>query len=140
MDFRNRENKFDFTELPSIYGETGSYGTNYLTDEFHKGFAQGMTYILREIINRREHDYDELSTGEKISIKRRIYNETAREVLDDILDGLCGEIAIKIVSMGDEEYACEEEKEKADVGANEDGEVPAEAVRTSGDGSAKTVS
>ena len=139
MDFRNRENKFDFTELPSAYGDMGSYGTNHLTDEFHKGFAQGMTYILREVRNRMENDYDERGTDENLSIREKIFNETAREVLEDVLDGLCGDIAIMVVSMGDEEYD-KEEKEQADVGINEDGEVPAEAVRSGGDGSAEALS
>ena len=83
--------------------------------------------------------YDDYDRRDKLTYRERTANEHARYVLDDL---------VKALEASEEKPIIDEnakidlagEKEKADVGVNRDGKVPAEAVHGSGAGSEKEVS
>ena len=108
MDFRNDNDVFDFTELPSAYGTYGGYGTNHLENEWNKGFAQGMIQALEDVRSYLENEIDK----DADSVLEKLKNEIAAETLDDLIDMMTGEIAMQIVSMGDEEACDAEDKEE----------------------------
>lgn len=102
MNFRNGKDKFDFTELPSAYGNYGSYGTNHLKDDNNVIASNVMIYMLNLVRDFKENlkDYYDLDkTTEKIDY------DAANEAIDELIDSLCGQISFDIVSMGDEEAA-----------------------------------
>ena len=82
--------------------------------------------------------YDDYDRRDKLTYRERTANEHARYVLDDL---------IKALEASEEKPIIDEnakidlagEKEKADVGINGNGEVPAEAVRTGRSGSTEKV-
>ena len=95
MDFRNDDDVFDFTELPSAYGTYGGYGTNHLENEYNKGFAFGMIQALEDVRSYLENEIDE----DAESVTEKLKNEIAAETLKDLIDMMTGEIAIQIVSI-----------------------------------------
>lgn len=89
-----------------------------------------MKSIIEKIQKYAIDKYDDYDRRDKLSLRERMTNEHARYVLDDL---------IKALEASEEKPIIDEnakidlagEKEKADVGINRDGEVPAEAVHTS---------
>ena len=98
-----------------------------------------MKSIIEKIQKYAIEKYDDYDRRDKLSLRERMVNEHARYVLDDL---------IKVLEASEEKPIIDEnakidlagEKEKADVGVNRDGKVPAEAVHGSGAGSEKEVS
>lgn len=84
--------------------------------------------------------YDDYDRRDKLTYRERTANEHARLVLDDLIIEL--EKQEEKPTLVDENAKIDlaGEKEKADVGINRDGEVPAEAVHGSRAGSEKEVS
>ena len=71
--------------------------------------------------------YDDYDRRNELTMRERMANEEARNVLEGLLNHL-------------EALNAEEVKESKDVGTDGNGEVPAEAVRTGRSGSTKEVS
>lgn len=106
-----------------------------------------------EKIRRYAEKYDDYDRRDKLSYRERTANEHARYVLDDLIKELENEKPendvdlIKVLEQDSKPVLVDEnakidlagEKEKADVGINRDGEVPAEAVHAGREGFTKEV-
>ena len=80
--------------------------------------------------------YDDYDRRNNLTLKERMANESARNVLEGLLKHLEGLNA----EEPKEEKKAEEVKENSNVGTDGNGEVPAEAVHGSRAGSEKEVS
>lgn len=106
MDFRNKDNIFDFSELPSASGAYGSYGTNHLKEDYHIDAAKGMTYILEDIENFK-NDFD-IMFSDCTESEEKLKKEFAEKLIDELLYRLAGTVADTVVAFGDDE-SCNEE-------------------------------
>ena len=113
-----------------------------------KAFKEGMNFIITEMELYAIKKYDDYDRRDKISLKERMANEQARAVIEDLVKAMKA-VAVDAAIEADKapRYIADDakidlagEKEKADVGINRDGEVPAEAVHTSGKRSKEEVS
>ena len=91
-----------------------------------------------EKIRRYAEKYDDYDRRDKLTYRERMANEHARHVLDDLIKEL--EKPEKPIIDENARIDLAGEKEKADVRVIGNGEVPAEAIRTSRSGLAKEVS
>ena len=84
--------------------------------------------------------YDDYDRRDKLTYRECTANEHARYVLDDLIKELEKQEEKPVLVDENAKIDLAGEKEKADVGINRDGEVPAEAVHGSRAGSEKEVS
>ena len=83
--------------------------------------------------------YDDYDRRDKLTYRERTANEHARYVLDDLIKELEKQEKKPVLVDENAKIDLAGEREKADVGINRDGEVPAEAVHGSGIGLAEKV-
>ena len=107
-----------------------------------KAFKEGMNFIITEMELYAIEKYDDYDRRDKISLRERMANEQARAVIEDLVKAMKA-VAVDAAIEADkvetaQQYIADDakidlagEKEKADVGINRDGEVPAEAVHRS---------
>lgn len=111
-----------------------------------KAYKEGMDFIITEIQFYAVEKYDDYDRKDKLTLKERMANEHARAVINDLVKAMKA-IAVDAAIEADKVETKEEnmridlagEKEKADVGTNGNGEVPAEVVRTGREGLAEEV-
>lgn len=110
MNFMNDKDMFDFSELPSAYGNYGSYGTNHLKETYHNDFADGMITLLNAVKNFAKYKIEDIYYEKSIS--NELKKEVAEEIMKHLLVSLAGTVSEIIVSFGDDEYVEDDENEK----------------------------
>lgn len=104
----------------------------------NEGMRIACDVIKDSIKTYSEQKYDDYEIRQYLSAKERLNNELARDVIADLLKML-DKVSDTIDEQLVKDKLNEEPKESEDVGTDGNGEVPAETVCPSGDGSEKGI-
>lgn len=97
-----------FSELPSAFGSFGSYGTNHLNNAEDIAFVRGMENVYTKVLNFSENELEK-SFGYYGPTEKAIKTEIGKEILENLIAYLIGDISDNIISLCDNEVTESEE-------------------------------